>query len=132
MPHAAAVPRVRGTFWVIKVGGGVIEDSTQLQNLCSSLGFMRRNGLKPIVIHGAGPQLNGTLEERGIVSDYGRSAGNHPGNFVRCAQGICRSEPTTRRSAEYLGTPAQFIDMSTFEAEFKDEAQNGFVGDQRK
>ena len=34
------------------------------------LAFLKRVGLSPIVLHGAGPQLNAELEKRGIVSDY--------------------------------------------------------------
>ena len=35
-----------------------------------ALAFLKRVGLSPIVLHGAGPQLNSELEKRGIVSDY--------------------------------------------------------------
>ena len=51
-------------FAVIKVGGAVLTDD--LDTLASSLTFLYRVGLYPIVIHGAGPQLNGLLEKAGI------------------------------------------------------------------
>ena len=54
-------------FAVIKVGGGVVEDDRQLNDLCSSLAFLKRRGLNPIVIQGAGPQLNADLKSQGIV-----------------------------------------------------------------
>lgn len=31
---------------------------------------MRVSGLYPIIIHGAGPQLNDILEKEGVVPDY--------------------------------------------------------------
>ena len=55
-------------FAVIKVGGGVIQND--LENLCSSLAFLERIGLFPIVIHGAGPQLNENLQKKGIESEF--------------------------------------------------------------
>lgn len=55
-------------FAVIKVGGGLIRD--ELEVLVSSLAFLVDVGLTPVVIHGAGPQLNAKLEAKGVVSEY--------------------------------------------------------------
>jgi hypothetical protein len=43
-------------FAVVKVGGAVLRDD--LDALTSSLAFLQDVGLTPIVIHGAGPQLD--------------------------------------------------------------------------
>jgi acetylglutamate kinase len=53
-------------FAVIKIGGALIED--ELEQLASSLSFLHRVGLVPVVIHGAGPQLNQALAEAGVES----------------------------------------------------------------
>ena len=55
-------------FAVIKVGGAVLDDD--LENLCSSLAFLERIGLFPIVVHGAGPQLNRNLSKANIESKF--------------------------------------------------------------
>ena len=55
-------------FAVIKVGGAVIEND--LNNLCSSLAFLEQIGLFPIVVHGAGPQLNKNLDNAGIDCEF--------------------------------------------------------------
>ena len=47
-------------FAVIKVGGGVV--AKELEDLASALAFLRHVGLFPIVLHGAGPQLNAALQ----------------------------------------------------------------------
>jgi Acetylglutamate kinase len=47
-----------------KVGGAVLRDD--LDNLVSSLAFLQQVGLTPIVIHGAGPQLDVELAAAGI------------------------------------------------------------------
>ena len=51
-------------FAVVKVGGAVLRDD--LAELASSLTFLQRVGLTPIVVHGAGPQLDDELVKAGI------------------------------------------------------------------
>ena len=51
-------------FAVIKVGGSVIDND--LENLISSLVFLNQVGLKPVILHGAGPMLSKALEEQKI------------------------------------------------------------------
>jgi acetylglutamate kinase len=51
-------------FAVVKVGGAVLRDD--LEALTSSLAFLQDVGLTPIVIHGAGPQLDEALSAAGI------------------------------------------------------------------
>ncbi|HEX7370404.1 MAG TPA: acetylglutamate kinase [Rhodanobacteraceae bacterium] len=51
-------------FAVVKVGGAVLRDD--LAELASSLTFLQRVGLTPVVVHGAGPQLDEELGLAGI------------------------------------------------------------------
>jgi len=51
-------------FAVVKVGGAVLRDD--LPALTSSLTFLQQVGLTPIVLHGAGPQLDEELSAAGI------------------------------------------------------------------
>lgn len=51
-------------FAVVKVGGAVLRD--ELDSLVSSLGFLQQVGLTPIVVHGAGPQLDDEMAKAGI------------------------------------------------------------------
>ena len=51
-------------FAVVKVGGAVLRD--ELPELTSSLTFLQQVGLTPIVLHGAGPQLDEELAAAGI------------------------------------------------------------------
>ena len=51
-------------FAVVKVGGAVLRDD--LDALVSSLAFLQDVGLTPIVVHGAGPQLDSELSAAGI------------------------------------------------------------------
>ena len=51
-------------FAVVKVGGAVLRD--ECDALVSSLGFLQQVGLTPIVVHGAGPQLDAQMQAAGI------------------------------------------------------------------
>ena len=51
-------------FAIVKVGGAVLRDD--LDALVSSLAFLQDVGLTPIVIHGAGPQLDEAVQAAGI------------------------------------------------------------------
>ena len=51
-------------FAVVKVGGAILRD--ELDALVSSLAFLQQVGLTPIVIHGAGPQLDAEMAAAGI------------------------------------------------------------------
>ena len=61
-------------FAVIKVGGSVIEND--LKNLISSLIFLNQVGLKPVILHGAGPMLSAALEDQKI--DFSFTSKNWP------------------------------------------------------
>jgi acetylglutamate kinase len=52
---------------VVKVGGTILEGS--LDDLASSLAFLQKVGLQPIVIHGAGPQVARAIREAGLTKE---------------------------------------------------------------
>ena len=54
-------------FAVVKVGGAVLRDD--LEALTSSLTFLQEVGLTPIVVHGAGPQLDQEMNAAGITKE---------------------------------------------------------------
>lgn len=64
---SASHPSHPAKFAVIKVGGAVLDN---LDELALNLSFLYRVGLYPIVLHGAGPQLNDIIEREGVVPDY--------------------------------------------------------------
>ncbi|KAM5346780.1 hypothetical protein ACJ41O_009785 [Fusarium nematophilum] len=55
-------------FAVIKVGGAILTE--YLDDLCRSLLFLYELGLYPVIVHGAGPQLNRLLEEAGVEPQF--------------------------------------------------------------
>ena len=55
-------------FAVIKVGGAILTE--YIDELCRSLLFLYELGLYPVIVHGAGPQLNKLLEEAGVEPQF--------------------------------------------------------------
>lgn len=55
-------------FAVIKVGGAILTD--HLDSLISALSQLYHMGLYPVIVHGAGPQMNKMLADAGIEPEY--------------------------------------------------------------
>ncbi|RMZ71028.1 acetylglutamate kinase [Pyrenophora seminiperda CCB06] len=55
-------------FAVVKVGGAILTD--HLEELCFALQQLHAIGLYPIIVHGAGPQMNQLLLESGVEPDF--------------------------------------------------------------
>ncbi|CAE7791298.1 ARG5 [Symbiodinium sp. KB8] len=119
-------------YAVAKVGGGVIADENQLRDLCTSLAFLRRVGLYPMVVHGGGPQLNEELAAAGIVSDYWNGQRITTPEILRVARRVFQAQNLKLVEAlERHGCPARGMPSSVFEAELAQEGKIGLVGEVR-
>lgn len=118
-------------FAVVKVGGALVRD--ELDELASSLTFLQRVGLYPIVIHGAGPQLNEALIEAGIESqriDGMRVTDSATLDVARRVMQRVNLELVD--ALENLGTRARPVTTGVFEARLMDSQALGFVGEVAK
>lgn len=59
-----------GRTIVIKYGGNAMIDETLKSAFAEDIVFLRRCGLKPVVVHGGGPQISSMLERVGITSEF--------------------------------------------------------------
>jgi acetylglutamate kinase len=114
-------------FAVIKVSGGVVEH--ELEQLASSLAFLDKVGLTPVVLHGAGPQLLHALEEAGVPTK------NEHGDRMTTEKGIEIARRVYQRenlrivdALEALGIDARPVPTGVFEAELIDKERFGYVG----
>ncbi len=118
-------------FAVVKVGGAVLRDD--LDALTSSLAFLQDVGLTPIVIHGAGPQLDEELSAAGIEKKTVnglRVTSPEALAIVRKvfhAQNLKLVEALQARDAR-----ATSIVGGVFESEYLDRDTYGLVGEVRK
>ncbi|KAG0046233.1 hypothetical protein BGZ83_008601 [Gryganskiella cystojenkinii] len=114
-------------FAVIKVGGAVLTD--ELDTLASAITFLNRVGLYPIVLHGAGPQLNGLLEKAGVVPDYHDGIRITDEKTLEIARKVFMAENLKLVEAlEKMGTRARPLPGGVFTAEYLDREKYGFVG----
>ncbi|MDF5751967.1 acetylglutamate kinase [Spongiactinospora sp. TRM90649] len=59
-----------GATVVIKYGGHAMTDDTLKAAFAKDIVFLRYVGLKPVVVHGGGPQINAHLDRLGIESTF--------------------------------------------------------------
>ena len=114
-------------FAVVKVGGGVL--ANDLEGLASSLTFLHQVGLYPIVIHGAGPQLDAALTEAGIESRRIDGLRVTSPEILKIARQVFQRENLRLVAAlERMGTAARPLATGVLEAEFLDQERFGMVG----
>ncbi|MCG3174619.1 MAG: Acetylglutamate kinase [Myxococcota bacterium] len=128
LKHYSAVDSQK--FAIIKVGGQIIDSS--LDSLASSLTFLSRVGLHPIVIHGAGPQLDRAVEEAGIPA--GKIDGlrvTTPEVLTIARQVFERTNLKLADALERMGTRARPVLGGVFACERLADARLGLVGEVR-
>ena len=55
---------------VVKYGGNAMTEDALRASFASDIVFLRLAGLRPVVVHGGGPQINAALERFGIESHF--------------------------------------------------------------
>lgn len=70
---AAALPwlkRYHGKIVVVKYGGNAMSDDTLKAAFAQDIVFLRYAGLRPVVVHGGGPQIADMLGRLGLESEF--------------------------------------------------------------
>jgi acetylglutamate kinase len=62
--------RFHGATVVIKYGGNAMIKPELQQAFAADMVFLRYAGIKPVVVHGGGPQINAMLSRLGIASEF--------------------------------------------------------------
>lgn len=115
-------------FAVVKVGGGILRD--HLDELASALAFLHRLGLRPVVLHGAGPQVDAALEEAGIDSERIDNLRVTTEEVMAVARPVIYEQNLRLVEAlEQRGIRARGLQHGTFQARFLDRKRYGLVGE---
>jgi acetylglutamate kinase len=115
-------------FAVVKVGGAILRDD--MDALVSSLSFLQQVGLTPIVVHGAGPQLDEEMAAAGIEKQTVDGLRvTTPEVLAIVRKVFLRQNLALVEALQQEGVRATSIVSGVFEAEFKDQATYGLVGD---
>lgn len=118
-------------FAVIKVGGAIITE--HLQTLSSALAFLNHVGLFPVVVHGAGPQLNRLLENAGVEPQFEDGIRITDGKTLELARSLFLEENLKLvEEVENLGVRARPITSGVFTADYLDKEKYNLVGKIRK
>ncbi|KIJ63987.1 hypothetical protein HYDPIDRAFT_91128 [Hydnomerulius pinastri MD-312] len=119
-------PSQPAKFAVIKIGGAVFDD---LDELALSLSFLYRVGLYPVVLHGAGPQMNDILESEGVKPEYEDGIRVTDAKTLQIARRVFLEQNLKLVGAlEKLGTRARPITSGVFTATPLDPQKYGLVG----
>jgi len=62
--------RFHGTTVVIKYGGNAMIDPELQRAFAADMVFLRYAGIRPVVVHGGGPQISAMLDKLGIESEF--------------------------------------------------------------
>lgn len=64
------IEEFRGAIVVVKYGGNAMIDESLKRHFAQDIVHLRLLGLKPVVVHGGGPQINEMLAKLGIESEF--------------------------------------------------------------
>lgn len=62
--------RFHGATVVIKYGGNAMVDPQLQRAFAADMVFLRYAGIRPVVVHGGGPQISAMLKRLGVVSEF--------------------------------------------------------------
>ena len=114
-------------FAVIKVGGAIITE--HLQTLSSALAFLNHVGLYPVVVHGAGPQLNKLLEDSGVEPQFEDGIRITDPKTLGVARALFLEENLKLvEELERQGVRARPITSGVFSADYLDKEKYNLVG----
>jgi bifunctional N-acetylglutamate synthase/kinase len=115
-------------FALVKVGGAVLRDD--LDALTSSLAFLQDVGLTPIVIHGAGPQLDEELSAAGIRKETVNGLRVTTPQALAIVRRVFHAQNLKLVEALQLqDARATSIVSGVFEADYLDRDTYGLVGE---
>ena len=118
-------------FAVVKVGGGILRD--HLDELTSALAFLHRLGLIPVVLHGAGPQLDQALTDAGIETERLEGLRVTTDAVMSVARPLMYRENLRLVEAlEEKGVRARGIQHGVFQCSYLDQENLGLVGEVEK
>lgn len=130
MPYLQAF---RGKTVVVKYGGSAMVDEQLRHSFAGDVTMLALVGMKPVVVHGGGPQIDESLLRFGIKSDWVDGLRVSDATTVRIVQSVLAGEVNPDIVRLLIGHEARAagitgIDGGLFGATQKDPAL-GFVGE---
>ena len=64
------IQKFKGKYFVIKYGGHAMGDESLSISFAKDISFLEKLGIKPVIVHGGGPQIGAMLEKLNIESKF--------------------------------------------------------------
>ena len=64
------IQRFKDKIIVVKYGGAAMSDENLKRNFAKDIALMNLVGMKPVIVHGGGPQIARELKKSGITSNF--------------------------------------------------------------
>ena len=114
-------------FAVIKIGGAILQQ--ELDSLCVSLAFLERIGLFPILVHGAGPQLNQALANENLATTFVQGQRVTTPEVLRVAKRVFIEENLRLATRlQSLGIKTASITQGVFKGEIEEQPATESLG----
>lgn len=111
---------------MLKVGGAILTE--HLDELCRGLLFLYELGLYPVIVHGAGPQLNRLLEEAGIEPQFSEGIRITDAKTLGIARKLFHEEDLKlTKKLDQLGVATRSL-SNVFMADYLDKEKLGYAG----
>ena len=122
---------------VIKYGGSAMTDPSLKESFSRDIALMKLVGMKPVIVHGGGPQIGKELEKAGIESKFenGLRVTNKPTmNIVKKILGTQINHEITRLIKKFGGNSISFNHskyqiVNATKKSFQDGTDLGLVGE---
>jgi acetylglutamate kinase len=122
---------------VVKYGGAAMTDPSLKESFSRDIALMKLVGMKPVIVHGGGPQIGKELEKAGIESKFenGLRVTNKPAmNIVKKILGTQINHEITRLIKKFGGNSISFNHskyqiVNATKKSFEDGTDLGLVGE---
>jgi acetylglutamate kinase len=124
--------KFHGKTVVVKFGGNAMVDAELQKAFAEDMAYLRWIGIKPVVVHGGGPQISARLAELGIESEFKDGLRVTTPEIIDVVRDVLRNQISTELAEliEAAGAGASIMsgeDANLFRAEVVGDA--GLVGE---
>ena len=97
---------------VIKFGGNAMVDAQLQQAFAQDMAYLRWVGIKPVVVHGGGPQISARLRELGIESEFKGGLRVTTDESIQVVRDVLRNQISTELAALINQAGAETVILS--------------------
>lgn len=101
-----------GKIVVVKFGGNAMVDAHLERAFAEDMAYLRWVGIKPVVVHGGGPQISARLAELGISSEFKGGLRVTTAETINVVREVLRNHISTHLAALIKSSGAETVVMS--------------------